>query len=62
MSGTINIGDVKTYLLALQDRICSEVEDVDARSASSKITGNVRRAGAASAGCWSAAPYSRKRG
>ena len=32
MSGTINIGDVKTYLLALQDRICSEVEDVDARA------------------------------
>ena len=32
MSGTINIGDVKTYLLALQDRICGEVEDVDARA------------------------------
>jgi len=32
MSETINIGDVKTYLLALQDRICGEVEDVDARA------------------------------
>ena len=32
MSGTINIGDVKTYLLALQDRICGEVENVDARA------------------------------
>ncbi|MDE0512181.1 MAG: oxygen-dependent coproporphyrinogen oxidase [Gammaproteobacteria bacterium] len=32
MSGTINIGDVKTYLLALQDRICGEVEDVDTRA------------------------------
>lgn len=32
MSGTINIGDVETYLLALQDRICGEVEDVDTRA------------------------------
>lgn len=32
MSGAINIGDVKTYLLALQDRICGEVENVDARA------------------------------
>lgn len=30
MSDMIEIGDVKTYLLALQDKLCGEIEDLDA--------------------------------
>ena len=62
MSGTIEIDKVKTYLLALQDKLCAEFEELDASRRFAEDAWERPQGAAASAGCWSAAPCLKRRG